>query len=90
MTTSPARNFRCWPEYTTRFGTNQPGSLVRRRKLRSLIYCDRLAPSGEVFMGRHSSDLVARASTLSILWGVSLICLGMFAVALPQAGPLRR
>jgi uncharacterized membrane protein HdeD (DUF308 family) len=34
-------------------------------------------------MAQHSSDLVRRASTLSILWGVSLICLGMLAVASP-------
>jgi uncharacterized membrane protein HdeD (DUF308 family) len=35
-------------------------------------------------MAQHSSDLVRRASTLSILWGVSLICLGMLAVASPM------
>ncbi len=35
-------------------------------------------------MAVHSSDLVRRASTLSILWGVSLICLGMLAVAAPM------
>ena len=35
-------------------------------------------------MGQNSSDLVRRASTWSILWGVSLICLGMFAVAAPM------
>ena len=34
-------------------------------------------------MAQNSSDLVRRASTLSILWGVSLICLGMLAVASP-------
>lgn len=34
-------------------------------------------------MAQSSSDLVRRASTLSILWGVLLICLGMFAVASP-------
>ena len=34
-------------------------------------------------MAQNSSDLVRRASTLTILWGVSLICLGMFAVAAP-------
>ena len=35
-------------------------------------------------MVQNSSDLVRRASTLSILWGVSLICLGMLAVAAPM------
>ncbi len=34
-------------------------------------------------MVQNSSDLVRRASTLTILWGVSLICLGMLAVAWP-------
>ncbi|MFZ0859722.1 MAG: DUF308 domain-containing protein [Candidatus Sulfotelmatobacter sp.] len=34
-------------------------------------------------MAQNSSNLVRRASTLTILWGVSLICLGMFAVASP-------
>jgi uncharacterized membrane protein HdeD (DUF308 family) len=34
-------------------------------------------------MAQSSSDLVRRASTLSILWGVSLLCLGMVAVASP-------
>jgi uncharacterized membrane protein HdeD (DUF308 family) len=34
-------------------------------------------------MVQNSSDLVKRASTLSVLWGVSLICLGMLAVASP-------
>ena len=36
-------------------------------------------------MAQNSSDLVRRASAfnLTILWGVSLICLGMFAVAAP-------
>src|SRR5579863_2520319 len=34
-------------------------------------------------MMQSSSNLVRRASTLSILWGVALICLGMFAVAAP-------
>ncbi len=34
-------------------------------------------------MVQNSSNLVRRASALSILWGVSLICLGMLAVALP-------
>jgi uncharacterized membrane protein HdeD (DUF308 family) len=34
-------------------------------------------------MAQNSSDLVRRASTLTILWGVSLVCLGMFAVASP-------
>lgn len=34
-------------------------------------------------MAQNSSGLVRRASTLTILWGVSLICLGMFAVAAP-------
>ena len=34
-------------------------------------------------MAQNSSNLVRRASTLTILWGVSLICLGMFAVAAP-------
>jgi uncharacterized membrane protein HdeD (DUF308 family) len=34
-------------------------------------------------MAQNSSSLVRRASTLTILWGVSLICLGMFAVAAP-------
>lgn len=31
----------------------------------------------------NSPDLIRRASGLSILWGISLICLGMLAVALP-------
>jgi len=35
-------------------------------------------------MAQNSSDLVRRASTLTILWGVSLICLGMLAVAAPM------
>ena len=35
-------------------------------------------------MAQNSSDLVRRASTLSLLWGVSLICLGMLAVASPM------
>jgi uncharacterized membrane protein HdeD (DUF308 family) len=35
-------------------------------------------------MAQNSSDLVRRASSLSILWGVSLICLGMLAVASPM------
>src|SRR5579872_4842820 len=34
-------------------------------------------------MMQNSPDLVRRASTLSIIWGVSLICLGMLAVASP-------
>ena len=34
-------------------------------------------------MAQHSSDLVRRASTWSILWGVSLICLGMLSLAMP-------
>jgi len=34
-------------------------------------------------MAQNSPDLVRRASTLSILWGVSLICLGILAVAMP-------
>jgi len=34
-------------------------------------------------MAQSSSHLVRRASTLSILWGVSLLCLGMVAVASP-------
>jgi uncharacterized membrane protein HdeD (DUF308 family) len=34
-------------------------------------------------MTQNSSDLVKRASTLTILWGVSLICLGMLALASP-------
>ncbi len=34
-------------------------------------------------MAQNSSDLVRRASTWSILWGVSLICLGMLALAMP-------
>jgi len=35
-------------------------------------------------MTQNSSNLVRRASTLTILWGVSLICLGMLAVAAPM------
>jgi uncharacterized membrane protein HdeD (DUF308 family) len=35
-------------------------------------------------MVQSSSDLVRRASTLSILWGVSLIILGMLAIASPM------
>ena len=35
-------------------------------------------------MVQNSSGLVRRASTLTILWGVSLICLGMLAVASPM------
>jgi uncharacterized membrane protein HdeD (DUF308 family) len=35
-------------------------------------------------MVQNSSDLVRRASTLAILWGVSLIALGMLAVASPM------
>lgn len=34
-------------------------------------------------MAQNSSNLARRASALTILWGVSLICLGMFAVASP-------
>ena len=34
-------------------------------------------------MVQNSSGLVQRASTLTILWGVLLICLGMFALASP-------
>lgn len=34
-------------------------------------------------MAQNSSDLVRRASTWSILWGVSLICLGMLSLAMP-------
>src|SRR5258708_33108074 len=34
-------------------------------------------------MAQNSSDIVRRASTLSLLWGVSLICLGMLALASP-------
>ena len=34
-------------------------------------------------MAQNSSELVRRAFTLSLLWGVSLICLGMLAVASP-------
>lgn len=34
-------------------------------------------------MAQHSSDLVRRASTWSILWGVSLICLGILSLAMP-------
>ena len=39
-------------------------------------------------MAQHSSDLVRRASTWSILWGVSLICLGILSVALPLAAAI--
>ncbi len=35
-------------------------------------------------MVQNSSDLVRRGSTLSILWGVSLIILGMLAIASPM------
>lgn len=34
-------------------------------------------------MAQHSSDLVRRATSWSILWGVSLICLGMLSLAMP-------
>jgi uncharacterized membrane protein HdeD (DUF308 family) len=34
-------------------------------------------------MAQNSSGLVGQASTLTILWGVSLICLGLFALASP-------
>jgi uncharacterized membrane protein HdeD (DUF308 family) len=34
-------------------------------------------------MAQNSSGLVRRASTLTILWGVSLVCLGVLAVASP-------
>src|SRR5579863_9203566 len=34
-------------------------------------------------MAQNSSDLVRRASTRSILWGASLICLGMLSLAMP-------
>lgn len=34
-------------------------------------------------MAQNSSNLVRRASTWSILWGVSLICLGMLSLAMP-------
>jgi uncharacterized membrane protein HdeD (DUF308 family) len=34
-------------------------------------------------MAQNSSDLVRRASTWSILWGASLICLGMLSLAMP-------
>ena len=34
-------------------------------------------------MAQNSPDLVRWASTLSILWGVSLICLGILAMAMP-------
>ena len=34
-------------------------------------------------MAQNSPELVRRASTLTILWGVSLICLGMLALASP-------
>ncbi len=34
-------------------------------------------------MAQNSSDLVRRASTWSILWGVLLICLGMLSLAMP-------
>lgn len=34
-------------------------------------------------MAQHSSDLVRRASSWSILWGVSLICLGILSLAMP-------
>jgi uncharacterized membrane protein HdeD (DUF308 family) len=34
-------------------------------------------------MAQNSSGLVKQASTLTILWGVSLICLGMLALASP-------
>jgi uncharacterized membrane protein HdeD (DUF308 family) len=39
-------------------------------------------------MAQNSSGLVRRASTLSVLWGVSLICLGMLAVASPMLAAL--
>ncbi len=35
-------------------------------------------------MAQSPSEFVHRASTLTILWGVSLICLGMLAVAAPM------
>ncbi len=35
-------------------------------------------------MAQNSSGLVRRVSTLSILWGVSLICLGVLALASPM------
>jgi len=35
-------------------------------------------------MAQSPSELVHRASTLTILWGVSLICLGVLAVAAPM------
>ena len=34
-------------------------------------------------MAQNSSDLVRRASSWSILWGASLICLGMLSLAMP-------
>jgi uncharacterized membrane protein HdeD (DUF308 family) len=41
----------------------------------------------EAFMAQKSSDLV-RVSTWSILWGVSLIGLGMLSIALPFAAAI--
>src|SRR5579864_4490526 len=56
----------------------------RPPKLHRLMGCDRLPSSvEEASMAQNSSDLVRRASTLTILWGVALVCLGMFAVASP-------
>jgi len=35
-------------------------------------------------MAQNPSEIVRQASTISILWGVSLICLGLLAVASPM------
>jgi uncharacterized membrane protein HdeD (DUF308 family) len=73
LAVQPTHSYRCSPD------------CALRGELRSLTYWDRLPPSvAEVFMVQNSSDLVRRASTLAILWGVSLIVLGMLAVASPM------
>jgi uncharacterized membrane protein HdeD (DUF308 family) len=56
-----------------------------RQELHPRIRCGRLARSvEEVLMVQNSSGLVRRVSTLAILWGVSLICLGVLALASPM------
>ena len=60
------------------------GLLLPGQNCISLIPWDKLARSvEEAFMVQNPSAIVRQASTLSILWGISLICLGMLAIASP-------
>src|SRR5215472_573024 len=57
---------------------------ITSSELHPIIPWDKLARSvEEEFMVQNPSAIVRQASTASILWGVSLTCLGMLAIASP-------